>query len=169
MMAIWKTGNGSGKYFNEDAKELVAAYIMRPDKVIHGYSGGYGIDPCCPAESMKIVSEQFGKQQGVQLRHYVVSFTPYELDDPAIVNAIAQQFARYIGQMYQVLYAVHEDKPHLHFHLMHNSVSYLDGQRCYGRRSEFYSTQNVLKGILAQHGIYQLRYVSSKSREQSPA
>lgn len=164
-MAVLKIENGNGKYFNEDAKELVAAYIMRPDKV----SGGYGIDPCCPAESMKIVSEQFGKQQGVQLRHYVVSFTPYELDDPAIVNAIAQQFARYIGQMYQVLYAVHEDKPHLHFHLMHNSVSYLDGRRCYGRRSEFYSTQNVLKGILAQHGIYQLRYASSKSREQSPA
>ena len=164
-MAVLKIENGNGKYFNEDAKELVAAYIMRPDKV----SGGYGIDPCCPAESMKIVSEQFGKQQGVQLRHYVVSFAPYELVDPAIVNAIAQQFAMYIGQMYQVLYAVHEDKPHLHFHLMHNSVSYLDGQRCYGRRSEFYSTQNVLKGILAQHGIYQLRYVSSKSREQSPA
>lgn len=164
-MAVLKIENGNGKYFNEDAKELVAAYIMRPDKV----SGGYGIDPCCPAESMKIVSEQFGKQQGVQLRHYVVSFTPYELDDPAIVNAIAQQFAMYIGQTYQVLYAVHEDKPHLHFHLMHNSVSYLDGRRCYGRRSEFYSTQNVLKGILAQHGIYQLRYASSKSREQSPA
>lgn len=164
-MAVLKIENGNGKYFNEDAKELVAAYIMRPDKV----SGGYGIDPCCPAESMKIVSEQFGKQQGVQLRHYVVSFAPYELVDPAIVNAIAQQFAMYIGQMYQVLYAVHEDKPHLHFHLMHNSVSYLDGRRCYGRRSEFYSTQNVLKGILAQHGIYQLRYVSSKSREQSPA
>ena len=164
-MAVLKIENGNGKYFNEDAKELVAAYIMRPDKV----TGGYGIDPCCPAESMKIVSEQFGKQQGVQLRHYVVSFAPYELVDPAIVNAIAQQFAMYIGQMYQVLYAVHEDKPHLHFHLMHNSVSYLDGQRCYGRRSEFYSTQNVLKGILAQHGIYQLRYVSSKSREQSPA
>lgn len=164
-MAVLKIENGNGKYFNEDAKELVAAYIMRPDKV----SGGYGIDPCCPAESMKIVSEQFGKQQGVQLRHYVVSFTPYELDDPAIVNAIAQQFAMYIGQTYQVLYAVHEDKPHLHFHLMHNSVSYLDGRCCYGRRSEFYSTQNVLKGILAQHGIYQLRYASSKSREQSPA
>ena len=25
-MAIWKTGNGDGNYFNEDAKELVAAY-----------------------------------------------------------------------------------------------------------------------------------------------
>lgn len=60
-MAVLKIENGNGKYFNEDAKELVAAYIMRPDKVIHGYSGGYGIDPCCPAESMKIVSEQFGE------------------------------------------------------------------------------------------------------------
>ena len=43
-MAIWKTGNGDGNYFNEDAKELVAAYIMHPDKAIHGYTGGYGFE-----------------------------------------------------------------------------------------------------------------------------
>lgn len=137
-MAIWKTGNGDGNYFNEDAKELVSAYIMHPDKAIHGYTGGYGVDPYFPAESMKIVSERFGKQQGVQLRHFVVSFTRDELNDPAIVNMIAQQFAMYVGQRYQVIYAVHENKPHLHFHLMHNSVSYLDGRRYYGKRSEFH-------------------------------
>lgn len=39
MMAIWKTGNGSGKYFNEDAKELVAQYILRSDKALHGFCG----------------------------------------------------------------------------------------------------------------------------------
>ena len=167
-MAIWKTGNGDGNYFNEDAKELVAAYIMHPDKAIHGYTGGYGVDPYFPAESMKIVSEQFGKQQGVQLRHFVVSFAPDELNDPDIVNVIAQQFAMYVGQRYQALYAVHENKSHLHFHLMHNSVSYLDGRRCYGKRPEFHDYQRVLKGILAQYGIYRLTYVSNKRKEQSP-
>ena len=96
-MAILKTGNGNGNYFNEDAKELLIHYILRPDKVVHGYFGGVGVDPLCPAESMELVSEQFRKQDGVQLRHFIVSFTPYELADPAVVNEIAQQVTIYIG------------------------------------------------------------------------
>lgn len=167
-MAIWKTKNGKGNYFNEDAMELLSAYIMQPDKTVHGYIGGYGVDLCCPAESMKTISEQFGKQRGVQLHHFIVSFAPNELSDPAVVNMIAQQLAMYVGQRYQVLYAVHEDEPHMHFHLMHNSVSYLDGQRYYGKRPDFYHFQNALRAILKQYGIYTLWYVSSEEDGQSP-
>lgn len=161
-MAILKTGNGNGSYFNEDAKELLIRYILRPDKVVHGYFGGVGVDPLCPAESMGLVSEQFGKQDGVQLRHFIVSFTPYELTDPAVVNEIAQQVTMYVGHDYQALYAVHEDKPCLHFHLVQNSVSYRTGTRYRGTKQEFYALQRALKGILEQYGIYKLNYVSRK-------
>lgn len=161
-MAIMKTGNGNGKYFNRDAKELLINYILRSDKTIHGYFGGIGVDPICPAESMELVSEQFGKQDGVQLRHFIVSFSPRELSEPAIVNEIAQQITMYVGRDYQALYAVHEDKSYLHFHLVHNSVSYRTGARYRGTKHEFYALQGALKGILAQYGIYKLNYVSNQ-------
>ncbi len=108
-MAILTTLNGKGKYFNDDAKELVSNYILRPDKAKHGYIGGIAVDMLCPAESMALVSEQFEKKDGVQLRHFVVSFAPWETRDPEVVNKIAQQAAMFVGQTYQVLYAVHED------------------------------------------------------------
>lgn len=161
-MAILTTLNGKGKYFNDDAKELVTDYILRRDKAISGYFGGLAVDPLCPAESMMLISEQFGKQDGVQLRHFVISFAPDETNDPAFVNKIAQQTAMFVGQDYQVLYAVHENEPHLHFHLIHNSVNYHTGARYYGRKKEFYAFQNALKGILRQYGINDLRYVSGK-------
>ena len=159
-MAILKTANGKGKYFNLDARELVTDYVLRPDKMIHGYCGGVCVDPICPAESMSLISEQYGKQDGVQLRHFIVSFMPYELSDPAIVNEIAQQITTVVGRDYQALYAVHEDKPHLHFHLIHSSVNYHTGARYYGTKREFYAFKNALKGILSLYGINKLEYVS---------
>ncbi|MCM1148468.1 MAG: relaxase/mobilization nuclease domain-containing protein [Butyricicoccus sp.] len=161
-MAILKTANGKGRYFNEDAKEVLTEYIFRADKAIHGYFGGVGVDLINPAGSMTLVSERFGKTDGVQLRHFIISFEAWELNDPAVANEIAQHTAKYIGQEYQALYSVHEDKPNLHFHLVHNSVSYRTGARYYGRKSEFYAFQSALRGILRHYGINKLQYVSSK-------
>jgi len=157
-MAVWKTASGKNKYFNEDAKELLTRYILRPDKVIHGYWDGIHIDLLAPAESMETISAQFGKTQGVQLRHFIISFDPEELNRPEIAFNIAQQAAVYIGRKYQAIYAVHEDKPHLHIHLVQNSVSYVDGQRYYGTRAEFYALQDELRRILRQYHIYTLIY-----------
>ncbi len=157
-MAVLKTANGKGRYFNEDARELLTNYILRFDKVIHGYCGGIHVDPLYPAESMRAVSEQFEKTQGVQLRHFILSFDPKELSRPEIAYEIAQQAAAWIGYKYQVVYAVHEDKPHLHIHLVQNSVSYVDGQRYYGTKAEFHAFQDELRRILRQYHIDTLIY-----------
>lgn len=102
-MAVLKTGNGSGKYFNEDAKSNVIDYILRPDKIIHNYCGGVAVSPECPAESMSLVAEQFGKSDGVQLRHWIISFAPWEVNDPKIVNEIAQRITARVGAEYQAV------------------------------------------------------------------
>ena len=90
-MAKIKTANQKGKYFDAEAKTDVIDYILNPYKATHGFVGGIGVNPECPAESMAVVSETFGKSNGVQLRHYIVSFSQDELTDPRKANAIAQQ------------------------------------------------------------------------------
>ena len=40
-MAVLKLLNGNGKYRNEEAKENVINYILRPDKVLTGYFGAH--------------------------------------------------------------------------------------------------------------------------------
>lgn len=158
-MATLKTGNGSGNYFNEDAKLNVINYILRPDKIIHNYCGGVAVSSECPAESMALVAEQFGKSDGVQLRHWIISFAAWETTNPKLVNEIAQQITARIGAEYQAVYAVHENRAHLHIHLVCNSVSYIDGHRYYGTHREFWQFKNMIANVLKAHGIFELKYV----------
>lgn len=168
-MAIFKVINGEHRYFNDDAIENAIHYIYLPFKARHGFIGGAGVAPECPAESMQLVSQRFGKLNGVQLRHYIISFAPHEMNDPAKVNKIACEIAGFIGREYQVAFAVHEDKPHLHIHFIANAVSYIDGHRCKGTRSEFFALQNAIKQILRKYGIYELRYQRKEQKENSEA
>lgn len=165
-MAKWTTVNHKGAYFNLDAKRIVLAYILQPQKTISGYCGGVGVDWRDPATSMNQVSEHFEKISGVQLRHFVISFHPNELDDPEIANSIARKITNYLGQEYQAVYAVHEDTPHLNIHIVINSISYVDGHRYYGTRQEFYSLQSCMRMVLRQYGVGQLEYVSKKKADK---
>ena len=158
-MAILKTANTRGKYYEDHAKEDVIRYILNPFKAKR-YVGAYGVNINCPAESMKLISEQFGKTNGVQLRHFIISFYPNELTDPAIANEIAKQFMLFFASEYQVIYAVHEDRLHIHIHIVINSVSYLDGHRYYGTRAEFKSMQKYMHGVLRKYSIPCLEYAS---------
>lgn len=161
-MAIFETFNGDGNYRNENAIKAVTEYIFNPYKTPGGYLGGWGVNPDCPDQSMMSVSEQFGKASGVRLRHYVLSFAPYELENPQIANEIGLRITQFIGREYQTIYAVHENKKHLHIHIVSNAVSFIDGHRFYGRKSEFYALLNGIKTILTDYGIYSLRYASAK-------
>ena len=70
-MAILKTANTKGKYYEDHSKDDVIQYVLNPDKT-RNYYGSYGVNMNAPAESMNIVSAHFGKSQGVQLRHFII-------------------------------------------------------------------------------------------------
>lgn len=157
-MAVLKTANTKGKYYEAHAKDDVIKYILNPYKAPN-YCGAFGVDINNLAESMEAISSHYGKSGGVQLRHFIISFYPEEVNDAKTVNDIAQKFANFFFREYQVIYAVHEDKPHLHIHIVINSVSYIDGHRYYGTRAEFKEMQKYLQAVLRNYGIYCLDYV----------
>ena len=161
-MATLKTSNGHGKYFDEDAKQNVIEYIMKKGKTPHGYVGGVGVDGNDIVGSMKEVSEQFGKSNGVQLRHFIISFEQGEINNLNTADEIAREAALFLGREYQTVYAVHEDSDHPHAHIVCNSVSYVDGHRYYGTRKEFKQFMGKLQGIMHKHGISRLTYSSNR-------
>jgi len=160
-MAILTTPNGHGMYQDGTSREGVIQYILNPNKIRTGYWGGVSVDLTNPAGCMEQVSRHFGKESGVRLRHFVVSFHPKELNEVEIVDEIAQRVANWLGQEYPVLYGVHEDKDHLHFHLAMNAVSHIDGHRYRGTKREFYALQNAIQDILMDYGIFSIRYASA--------
>ncbi len=161
-MATIKTANGRGKYHDADAKDYLINYIFNHNKIPHYYIGGYNIDMRDPAASMQSVSLGFGKEKGVQIHHLIISFSHRELSDYNVANYIADRLSQYIGRKYQTVYAVHENTNHIHFHILFNSVSYIDGSKYYGRREDFNPIVSYARKLLREVGIKEFYYVSNR-------
>lgn len=161
-MATIKTTNGHGHMKNDDARSKVINYIMQPKKAIHGYCGGNIDDFSQAADYMREVSEKAGKDDGVKIRHLIVSFAPYETRDPSVAYLVASSLSDYIGTLYPVVFAVHEDEPHIHFHMVFNAVSDVNGERYRGTRREFNAMRHHLNDALKNFGINTLQYIPSE-------
>lgn len=161
-MATLKTANGINKYFDDNSREDVINYILRIDKTIHNLYGSNMRDISNAATIMDNTAEKFSKASGVKLRHFIISFEPTEVTEPTVAYDIAKRIAAFFFGEYQTVFAVHEDKPHLHIHIVINSISHMDGHRYYGKRQEFNTFKAYTKRVLADYGIYTLMYVSNK-------
>ena len=161
-MATLKTANGHGRYFDDAAKQDVISYIMDESKTPSRFIGGVKVDADDIAGSMAAISERYGKSSGVQLRHFIISFSPGEVKNMDTVNEIAKEAVLFLGREYQTVYAVHENADHPHIHIVTNSVSYVDGHRYYGTRKEFKQFMSALSGIMRRHGVASLTYSSNR-------
>lgn len=115
--------------------------------IIYGHSivsGGFNICPECALEQMQIVKNYFGKTQGNQLVHFVISFNR-NVWNIAYAEKLARKIAKYYADCYQILYAVHAEPRVnrrgevvnlLHVHMMMNSVSFVDGKHYADSRKE---------------------------------
>lgn len=161
-MATIKTANQKGKYHDLNTRHALISYITNPSKTPSGCICYAHVDPDDPAADMDFIAAKYGKSDGVQARHFIFSFSPAELSSPSRTARIAREITAYLGREYQAVCAVHEDRSHLHIHVVINSISYLDGHRYYGRKQEFYALKNQVAQILRRYGIYRLDYVSAK-------
>ena len=166
-MATLKIANHKGKYRDQSSRSDVIHYILQPDKAIHGFCGGINVPLQTAAQSMDQIALYFGKPNGVQLHHWIVSFSPEECDILSAANTVALLLASVIGQEYQVVYSVHEDRPHCHIHLVFNAISWIDGHRYRGTRAEFYRLYNSFKRILSEYGVDHLDYIPVSASEDS--
>lgn len=146
-MAMLKVLNGKGKYHDLKAREDVSRYIFNPLKAESGLMGGIGVTSDIVG-SMDEIAAKYNKTNGVQLRHFVISFPPDELDSPEEVYKIASRIAQFIAQEFQVIFAVHENTENLHIHFMFNLISHRDGHRYQGKKKEYYDLVNFIKSDL---------------------
>lgn len=162
-MATLKVLNRAGHYHDPNARADVLNYIFQPDKTESGLLGCIHVHPLFIIESMDQVSDSYKKATGIQIRHFILAFSPDEVNDPNIADEIAQHIMNYIGQRYQAVYAVHEDTSNLHIHFAFNAISYLDGQRYYGKKADYYSLVAFIKKVLHSYGIHRLYEISCRS------
>lgn len=168
-MAIITSANHDGKHHDDNSIENIINYILRPDKIIHGYFGYSGF-ACCAiqnnmivpflVESMRRLSNEYERKGTIKIRHFIVSFSPEEMKKPAVVDQIARRCMEYFASEYQCIYGVHEDTDNLHFHIAFNPLNRYNGQRYRGQHGEFNCMVSFFANILYEFGIRHFEYRS---------
>ena len=107
------------------------AYIMNKDKTDNGLLIGSncGSDPKECFDRMMETKRFYGKEGGRQGYHVVISFQPGE-GTKDIAYKIGQEFCeRFFGNDFEYAFAVHNDRAHLHIHIIFNSVNRNDSYK----------------------------------------
>ncbi len=121
--------NKCGKYSDNYAREDLITYMINSYKTQDHNAGGRCLNCSNPIEDMRQVAASFGKDNGVRIHHFVVAFHPSKKVHLPTLRNCAQTIAYEISERFQTFYAIHTDCDHIHFHLVINSVSYVDGKR----------------------------------------
>ena len=159
-MATIKFLNSKGKYQDEQAVNNVITYILQDVKTPNKVIGGYGLDLTAPVQGMEQAALIHGKNTGVRLRHFVISFHPSEISGIGHLRAIGNAVAAMIGLEYCVVFALHEDTDFPHIHFVFSAVGY-SGERYRGDKQSHNQLKCSVRSILWQHGIricYEIKY-----------
>jgi len=113
---------------------------------------------------------QHKKTGDVQFYHYTQSFKVGENITPQTAHEIACEFARKNYPDYEVLIATHTDAPHIHSHLIINSVSFANGRKLHQPPDTIRSLRLSSDEICQAHGFEILpTYTFGRSKTPSRA
>ena len=107
-------------------------YILNPEKTQGGMNigGNAGVTWDWCYESMIENKHYWHKEDGSQGFHYVIAFPPNLDVSMETAHEVAQAFCeKLLGEDYYHVYAIHDDKPHLHIHVTFDSVSRTTGRK----------------------------------------
>lgn len=132
----------------------IIKYILDDEKTTEDLSFGFGVTPKIePAfDEMMSVKKAFNKMDKRQYIHFAVSFKEGEIS-PELTKEISMRIAQYYAKDYQVLMAVHTDKPHLHCHFAINSVNINTGRKFKQSKGELRQFKKFCNEILAEYNV----------------
>lgn len=149
--------NGLGKYKDDDALHDVISYCTQSSKAC--YVDGIAVYAPDAIFEMERLAKAYGKDSGLRLRHWVLSFSAQEIKGirkaqlPEVIHRFGWYAANYYGWQYQILFAVHLDNNNPHIHFVMNTVNYLTGKKYPGNKGDFYAYQKYLQDFFSEFGM----------------
>ena len=155
-MAINKTVNKSSK--SHGAMRNCIEYVLRDHKTTDGYV--YMTGPAPETLTWDSVYQAFleekkiwKKDNGRMYSHNIISFHK----DEAITHEEALDFGREFADRWfeghQTLIAVHQDKDHVHIHLVTNTVNYENGRKLHNTRKGLQLMKDFTNEMCAQRDL----------------
>lgn len=128
-------------------------YITKNEKTDVRLIGGYNCTPGFALEEMKSTKKAWNKMEGRQYKHFIQSFPKDEkisLDEAnQIARELVESFPKFQG--YEVCYATHKDREHIHTHIIVNSVSFETGKKFNYSNKELQDMKDLSDHILMIH------------------
>ena len=156
-MAINKVVNKSTK--SHGAMRNVLEYVLRDEKVKEGYvfiNGPYAGETVNYDELYQtwIKEKQlWGKDSGRMYAHNIISFHKDEKVSPEEVLEIGKAYAEKHFPGHQYVISVHQDKDHLHCHIVVNSVSYIDGHKLHQTKHDLERQKEFTNNLCRERGL----------------
>lgn len=144
-----QTGNPAG-----DLKNALE-YIQNPEKTEECVLvGSINCLPETAFEQMMDTKVTYGKTDKRQGFHIMISFVPGEATEEQAFDIVGRFAKEYLGDKYEAVYAVHNDKEHMHGHIVFNSVSFETGAKYDYRKGEWKRRMQPLTNKLcAEYGL----------------
>lgn len=158
-MAIVKAINGSKS--SHGAMRNVIEYVLRDDKTDHDtlcyVSGPWDDSQKINYDSVyrSFLNEKklWDKDNGRMYLHTVLSFHENEKISPEQVLEFGKAWAEKVYPDNQSLFAVHQDKGHLHCHIVTNSVSFIDGHKINVSRRDLQKSKELCNEMCKERGL----------------
>ena len=135
-------------------------YIMKKEKTITDsgrfLTTGKNCQPELAYRQFMATKALEGKTDGRMYYHYNQSFKPEENITPEKAHEIALELADYF-KGFEVIVSTHTDRPHIHSHLIINSVSQETGKKLHLDNKSIYRIRDFSDGLCLKHGLSVLK------------
>lgn len=137
-------------------------YILKKEKVAWSDNLRLAGSQACLLDAayknMMQTKEYFEKTDGRQGYHFVLSFRPGQAMAEQVFK-LTQEFVKEYLSGYECVYAVHNDQPHMHAHIVFNSVSYETGLKYHYKNGDWEKIiQPIVDRLCVENGLPPLEY-----------
>ena len=144
----------NGKNDSLSALKRVLEYINNPSKTEAHLKGSHNCNILKPYQDMYMNKRTLNKTKGRQYIHFTQSFAPYDKVTPELVKKIADELVLHQAfNGYQVAYAVHTDRDHLHTHFIVNTVHMETGKKWRQSKEELEAFKDYSDDLCRKHGL----------------
>lgn len=164
MLSINETKGGS---LSRHLKKAIH-YILNPEKTNNGYLVGGNCKIDDPYETMMNTKKRFQKEWGRQGYHFVLSFPPGEVNDGVAFNITNEFVEAYLKDNYDVVFAIHNDQPHKHGHIIFNSIDRKYGYKYHYKKGDWRQfIQPIVNELCQKYGISYINLGDMESQNKS--
>ncbi len=141
-------------------------YVTKKEKTIgKKLCSGFNCSIDTAITEMNMTKELYGKTGGRTYKHFVQSFSPNEKITAQQAHQIAKEFTEScpLFSEFEVVYATHVDKNHIHTHFVVNSVSFADGHKFSMSKKDLEDMKILNNKLCLEHGLSVCELAKKKS------